>query len=172
MALILLLVPTACSGVRQAGLRAAFGVDRLELVSTDSMAPAIQKGDQVGVINSYGRVERGDLVLYRPPPSAAATAFFLKRVIALPGETIGMKDGRVTINSAPLAEPYLAPGTDTENIVTLTLGPHQFYVLGDNRVDSEDSRVLGPVAANEIAGVAIKIVRPKDRAGKIPGSPR
>jgi signal peptidase I len=86
--------------------------------------------------------------------------YLLKRVIGLPGETVGMRDGTVTIQNGEhpegfiLTEPYAAAPTGFENI-TLTLGEEEYFVLGDNRPHSFDSRAWGALPGRNIIGHAL-----------------
>jgi len=98
-----------------------------------------------------------DIVVLRDP---ADNGLSVKRVIATPGDSIFLKDGRVYVNGCELDEPYLAPRTQTftdskyrgELIVC---GKDQFFVLGDNRLNSVDSRAYGPVPRRNILGPII-----------------
>jgi signal peptidase I len=95
-----------------------------------------------------------DIVVLRDPSD---DGFSVKRVIATPGDSICLKDGRVYVNGGKLDEPYLAPGTPTftdskcrDQLVRC--GKDQFFVLGDNRLNSIDSRAYGPVPRRNILG--------------------
>jgi signal peptidase I len=106
----------------------------------------------------FSDVKRGDIVVFRYPNNPRE--YFIKRMIGLPGEQIQIKNGQVIIinNEYPegvvLDEPYLAEGVKTyglsESIVTL--GDNEYYVLGDNRNSSKDSRSFGPVNETFITG--------------------
>jgi signal peptidase I len=86
--------------------------------------------------------QRGDIITFHPPkgwynPTGRP---FIKRIIALPGETVEIKNGKVYVNETPLDEPYLAPGTQmTRTMASLTVPEDCYFVLGDNRNVSEDS---------------------------------
>ena len=101
-----------------------------------------------------GEVRRGDVVVFRPP--TGIEDHYIKRVIGLPGETIEIKDGRITIfnstypNGTPLEEEYLSDFTSGHQRVTLSL--NEYFVLGDNRDESLDSRKFGPVNEDLIVG--------------------
>jgi signal peptidase I len=94
---------------------------------------------------------RGDVVVLRLPERSPE--LLIKRVIALPGETIEVQDGIVHINNQPLREPYLARKTGGSYGPTTVPQGHVF-VMGDNRSASNDSRVFGPVALDRIVGRA------------------
>jgi signal peptidase I len=87
----------------------------------------------------------------------------IKRVIALPGETVSGRDGHVLIDGQPLNEPYLPPNTVTGDFGPRTVPPHTYWVMGDNRNNSTDSRVFGPIADHQIVGRAFVLIWPLDR---------
>jgi signal peptidase I len=100
---------------------------------------------------------RGDVVVFRYPLDPKQ--YFIKRVIGLPGETVTVKDSQVTIDPAGEAEPfvldeggYLAPGTVTSGERTVVLGDGDYFVLGDNRRSSLDSRTFGALPRPFIVG--------------------
>ena len=93
-----------------------------------------------------------------------STQEFIQRVVALPGETVEARQGQVYIDGKRLIEPYLPPGTSTANLTTTTIPPDQIFVLGDNRSNSSDSRVFGPVRRASVVGRAIATVWPLGRA--------
>ena len=86
--------------------------------------------------------------------------FAEKRVIALPSDTLHFKDGTVYVNGARLKEPYLTPNTQTtppeKTQPRLVIGKNSYYVLGDNRANSEDSRFYGAVHRDRIVGLISK----------------
>lgn len=111
-------------------------------VPTGSMEPTIQVDDRViGLRLSYlfGEVERGDIVIFRYPDDE--TQLFVKRVIGLPGETLEIRGGRVYINNAaePLSEPYVVNHMD-DDYGPITIPDNSYFVMGDNRPNSRDSR--------------------------------
>jgi signal peptidase I len=102
--------------------------------------------------------KRGDIVVFtRPHGEIAAPQVkdLIKRIIGLPGETISSPDGRVWIDGKPLSEPWLPKGTVTTAIRVQTLLPNQYFVMGDNRPNSQDSRFFGPISAAVIVGKVI-----------------
>ena len=142
-----------------------------------SMYPTLQVGDRIIVDRlSYHLhpVHRGDIVVFaRPPLEDQEYADLVKRVIGLPGETISSKDGHVYINDKLLAEPWLPPGPDSftgplpgdshqqfnlPGPVKIPAG--EYYVMGDNRTDSEDSRFFGPIPESLIVGRSVAVVWP------------
>jgi signal peptidase I len=137
-----------------------------------SMYPTLDKGDRVLVNKlSYDLhdVHRGDLVVFERPPSEPTTIKdLIKRVIGLPGDTVYARDGRVYVNDRPLKEPYLPSGTSTVNMdqpVTVPRG--KVWVMGDNRGNSQDSRVFGPIPEDSIVGRAFMIMWPLNRMGSL-----
>jgi signal peptidase I len=109
-----------------------------------------KEGDQRYIFNPP---RRGDIVVFRPPGSASEP--YIKRIVGLPGETLEIRDGLVQINGVPLHEPYVNSstswrGTGTESTVTIPEG--EYFVLGDNRSNSSDSRTFGTVPKENIIG--------------------
>lgn len=99
--------------------------------------------------------ERGEIVVFRYPRDPSQ--FFIKRVIGLPGETVQIEDGHVTLytaehpNGVLLTESYLGDVL-TSGTKKVTLAANEFYVLGDNRGESMDSRIFGPVTRDHFIG--------------------
>ncbi len=95
---------------------------------------------------------RGEAIIFHPPEDSNIN--YIKRVVGLPGDNIQIKDGGVYINSQRLIEPYLSSNEGTlvpnQAYSSLTLNSNQFYVLGDNRNHSRDSRELGPIPRQNI----------------------
>lgn len=98
--------------------------------------------------------ERGDVIVFHPPPPNDPRRDFIKRVIGVPGDTVEVREGRVYVNGSQLIEPYIHEATLPINsrFSHVSLGPDQYFVLGDNRGNSSDSRAWGTVAADEIVG--------------------
>jgi len=92
---------------------------------------------------------------------------FIKRVIALPGETVDIRDGTVFVDGRELVEPYLDPGTVTVPSgvpLPVTVPEGQLWVMGDSRANSSDSRAFGPIEEESVVGRAILVVWPPGRA--------
>jgi signal peptidase I len=99
---------------------------------------------------------RGDIVLLKPPREPdAPDAIAIDRVIGLPGERISSARGGVEIDGNPLSEPWLARGTVTSGVTPETMPPGEYFVMGDNRGLSVDSRIFGPVGTKAILGEVI-----------------
>ncbi len=136
------------------------------------MLPTLQIGDRIIVDKLSYRFHdphRGDIVVFaRPPLEDQAYADLVKRVIGLPGETISSKNGAIYINGNRLAEPWLPPGSQSytgplsggdshpefDLPGPVKIPPGEYYVMGDNRKDSEDSRFFGPIPRSLIVGRA------------------
>jgi signal peptidase I len=109
--------------------------------------------------------QRGDVIVFHYPLDPSQD--FIKRVIGLPGETVDIRNGRVFINGRIMSEPF-GPNPGTYNMPALTLGRNQVFVLGDNRDDSSDSHVWGPVPMQDVVGRAILRYWPPSRWSLIP----
>ncbi len=116
---------------------------------------------------------RGDVVVLAPPPSVSTTDEFIKRIIGLPGETVMIKNGRVYINDKMLHESYLADTLYTSEGTFLSEGQEynipsgQYFVMGDNRPNSSDSRYWGPITKSEITGRAWVVYWPPKLSGVV-----
>jgi signal peptidase I len=137
-------------------------------IPSASMEPTLNIGDRVLVNKLSYRlhdVNRGDLVVFERPENEQASNIkdLIKRVVATEGETIEARDGDVLIDGKPLEEPYLADGITTDNLERQTVPEDHVFVMGDNRVDSRDSRVFGPIDEDLIVGRAfIRVWPPSD----------
>lgn len=139
-----------------------------------SMEPNFEDSEYL-IINEIGyrfvEPKRGDVVVFRYPLDPSE--FFIKRVVALPGETVIIGGGGITIKNAEypsgfrLEEPYLPAGTFTGGDIALTLDADQYYVLGDNRQSSSDSRRWGPLSRRNVVGRVWLRGWPVSRAGVI-----
>lgn len=168
---IRLLVLVLVAGLLALGLR-AFVVEPFWIPS-ESMEPTLHgcsgcNNDRLLVDKlSYHlhAVHRGDVVVFRRPPGVeAAESVLIKRVIGLPGETVSGHDGKVWIGSRPLMESYVNPvchGTADFSAVTVPSG--RYFMMGDNRCDSNDSRVFGPIPKSSMIGRAFLIIWPFSR---------
>jgi signal peptidase I len=153
----------------------ASGESRVFTVKAASMEPTLSPGDQVEVTSGTAGLERGDIVEVELPArfQTPGNTTMIKRIIGLPGETISSSGATVLINGVPLPEPYIAAGPQSgPGFATQVIPPGEYFVLGDNRADSLDSRYLGPIPQRAIVGIAARIVAPPSRAGPIPGTPR
>jgi signal peptidase I len=136
-------------------------------VSGFSMEPRIDSGEYI-VINTLAyrltAPHRGDIVAFRHERSAESV--YLKRVIGTPGDRIEIVRGTVYVNGAALDERYVR-FRDTRTMRPVVVPPHAYYVLGDNRANSDDSRAWGFVDASDVIGRAMLAVWPPRRAGPL-----
>jgi signal peptidase I len=156
-------------------------------IPSESMDPTLKVGDRVLVEKVLTHPHRGWIVVFKNPHpvtqphrnwfsgfvhwlsegfgiSTPPDEDFIKRVIALPGETIQIKHGIVYIDDKRLREPYLSPIKDTRDFPPHTVPPGHVFVMGDNRTNSNDSRFgLGYIPVSDIVGRAFVIIWPPSR---------
>jgi len=118
----------------------------------------------------FNEPQRGEVIVFRYPHDPSQ--FFIKRVIGLPGEQVVIRDGQVYIKSSTSQElvvldesAYLSATTKTGGQIDVTLGPDEYYLLGDNRAASLDSRAFGPVSRQSIIGKTLLRGWPIDKVG-------
>ncbi len=109
--------------------------------------------------------ERGDVIVFIPPSNT--TRDYIKRVIGLPGDRVEIVDGRTLLNGAPLAEPYPL-NRASYSFGPVTVGPDEYFVLGDNRDASSDSHSWGMLSAKKIIGKAWITYWPPEMLGWVP----
>ena len=150
-------------------------------VPSASMEPNLRDGDRILVRRSFdstdqlaARLDRGDVLVFRSPRPGAPLV--VKRVIALPGESIEALDGQVAIdNESLLVEKWLpdserelgSPAADTVDIERTLLADDEVYVLGDNRDGSVDSREFGPLSLDRVVGTVLVRYWPPGRLGTV-----
>ena len=139
-------------------------------IPSGSMEPTLKVGDRVLVNKlSYDLhgVHRGDIVVFNKPPNdnSPGVKDLIKRVIGLPGETISGQNGQVYINGRPLAEPWLPKGETTDPFPSTSVPAGEYFMMGDNRGDSADSRIIGPIPKRLFIGRAFVRVWPLSRLG-------
>jgi signal peptidase I len=160
------------------------------VILTQSMEPTLIPGQRV-LVNRlaylFGSPQRGNIVVFHPPISETcampvpsdeacprslakpASDYYVKRVIGLPGDRISIRDGHPMINGHLLAhEPYITPcgdGMGCNMPKTIVIPRGEYFMMGDNRGDSDDSRFWGPIPASWIIGEVFATYWPPDRIG-------
>jgi signal peptidase I len=163
------------------------------VIPTGSMIPTLEKGQRVLVDRvsfQFTEPEIGDIVVFHPPVGATkgrdcavqhppeqacpkptsepASENYIKRVVGAPGDELSVVDGIVYVNGAPLDEPYVTQNQtcgDCNLPEEITIPPGHFFMMGDNRGSSSDSRVWGPVPEEWIVGNAFFTYWPIPRIG-------
>jgi signal peptidase I len=130
------------------------------------------KSDRVAVVKYVGFAPgRGDLVAFHTPRTAVtrcgAGGIFLKRIVGLPGDRVGEAAGAIFVNGARIVEPYVpAAERDSRSFAAISVAPGSYFVLGDNRSSSCDSRSWGFVPRDSIVGRVVAVYWPFHRIGR------
>jgi signal peptidase I len=135
-------------------------------IPSGSMEPTLMVNDRILVakfIYRFEPVQRDDVIVFRYPLNPQRD--FVKRVIGLPGDRVELKEGVVYINGHALSEKGYTIKPDFGNYGPVTVPPHQLFVLGDNRNNSEDSRFFGYVPRPNVIGRALFVYWPPSRTG-------
>lgn len=142
------------------------------IVSGSSMDPTYAGGEYLVIDELSYRFEapkRNEVIVFRYPLDPSK--HFIKRIIGLPGETVSIEGKTVTVSkegkSETLSEPYITYTSD--NHMTRTLGPDEYFAMGDNRVASSDSRSWGPLPRKDITGKVLVRLFPLSRIALHPG---
>ncbi len=138
-------------------------------VEGTSMMPELRDQERL-FINKYAYrfepVRRDDVVVFLYPRDHQKS--YIKRIIAVPGDTVRIDDGAVYVNGKAVAEPYVpSEYQDERSYADLTLAANQYFVMGDHRSISSDSREFGPVDRNLIYGKAVFVYWPLDKLGVV-----
>ena len=133
------------------------------VVSGPSMKPTLE-GGEVMILNKNGSIDRFDVIVAQIEKDGQIEDI-IKRVIALPGETISCEDGIVYVNDKKQEEDY-SKGI-THDFEKVELKDNEYFVMGDNREDSLDSRRIGPLNVEQIKGTTKLVVYPFSKVGNI-----
>lgn len=140
-------------------------------VEGTSMMPSLVDQERI-FINKFvyrfglGEIARGDLVVFYFPQDPSKS--YIKRVIGLPGDTVAVEDGVVFVNGKRLREDYVPQQyRDRQSYPLIQVPPDHYYVLGDHRTSSNDSRAWGPVHRQYIYGKAVFVYWPLDKMGLV-----
>ena len=138
-------------------------------VEGTSMAPLLTDQERIFInkfVYEFEPIQRGDVVVFRYPRDPRKS--FIKRVVGLPGEMVEIRRGVVYINRVPLREEYLvSTGQDSDSLPPQLLSPDDYFVLGDHRRNSNDSRSWGTVHRDYIYGKAVFAYWPPERFGPL-----
>jgi signal peptidase I len=138
-------------------------------VEGTSMLPRLVDQDRLFInkfVYHFGSVERGDVVVFRYPRNQQLS--YIKRVVAVPGDTLRIDRGQVYVNDKPLSEPYVpAEYRDTRSEDPIVIPKGEYYVLGDHRSIASDSREFGTVKRDLIYGKATFIYWPTQDVGVV-----
>jgi signal peptidase I len=143
-------------------------------IPSDSMVPTLQVGDRLVVEKISYRLhppQRGDIIVFDPPSQLQSQGYgkdqaFIKRIIGQPGQTVAVQNGKVYLDQQPLQEAYIAEPPDYI-MPPVTVPPDMFFVMGDNRNNSNDSHVWGFLPRQNIIGRAWWRFFPFDRVGQV-----
>ncbi len=136
-------------------------------VEGTSMLPGLDDQERI-FINKFvyhlEPIERGDIVVFRYPRDPSKS--YIKRVVAVGGDRVRIEDGQVYVNDQRLREPYVPHEFDDDrSYPEITIPPGSFFLLGDHRSSSSDSRDFGPVSQRYIYGKAVFSYGPVDKVG-------
>ena len=118
------------------------------------------KGNEICILNKLGELDRFDIIVTNYEGER-----LIKRIIAMPGETIQVENGYIYINDKKIKDDY--GYGETDDFEKVELANDEYFVLGDNRAISKDSRIIGPVKEKDISGTTNLIIFPLNKIGKI-----
>jgi signal peptidase I len=138
-------------------------------VEGTSMLPRLEDRDRLFVnkfVYHFSAIEHGDVVVFRYPRDLEKS--YIKRVIALPGDQLRVEHGSVWLNGKPLSEPYVPlEYRDNRSMAEIVVPPGSYFMMGDHRSISSDSRDFGPVERELIYGKAVFIYWPTRDLGVV-----
>jgi signal peptidase I len=139
-------------------------------VEGTSMTPLISDQERIFInkfVYRFEPIERGDVVVFWYPLDRSKS--FIKRVVGLPEDTVEIREGSVYVNGKMLTEPYVPPeSADLGTLAPVRVPDGEYFVMGDHRTSSNDSRIFGPVPRKFIYGKAVFAYWPVDHFGSIP----
>ena len=138
-------------------------------VEGTSMAPGLEDQERIFInkfVYNWEPIQRGDIVVFRYPRDPSKS--YIKRVIAVPGDRVRIENGRVYVNGRALGEDYVPAGyVDSSSYPEILVPSGSYFVLGDHRNMSNDSREFGPVEQKYIYGKAVFIYWPVEKIGAL-----
>jgi len=138
-------------------------------VEGTSMAPLLSDQERIFInkfVYRFEPIQRGDVVVFWYPLDHSKS--FIKRVVGLPGESVEIRQGAVYVDGKVVREPYVPPQyEDLSDFGPVRVPPDNYFVMGDHRISSNDSRVFGPVASRFIYGRAVFAYWPVDHFGSL-----
>jgi signal peptidase I len=136
------------------------------VIPSGSMEPTLLVNDRIVVAKFsyyFSEPQRGDIIVFKYPRDPKRA--FVKRLIALEGETVALQDSTLYINGEPVPEPYLPEGLEFADFGPVQVPEGHLLMLGDNRNNSDDSRVWGFLQDDLLIGKLVAIYWPIDRIG-------
>ena len=138
-------------------------------IPSGSMLPTLQIGDHILVnkfLYYFQGIRRGDIIVFKFPQDE--TRDFIKRVIGMPGDVVRIDQGVVYVNGRRLQESYVPPDyRDRLSMADMKIGQDYYFVLGDHRSSSNDSRNWGPVHRRSVYGKAVFVYWPPEKIGPV-----
>ena len=133
-------------------------------VQGSSMQDTLE-GDEIMILWKIGDIQRYDIVVADYMENGKKVDTLIKRVYGLPGETIKCEQGMIYVNDHKIDDEYAT--NTTLDFETVTLGENEYFLMGDNRRVSKDSRVIGPIHRSEIQGTTDFVLWPFSKFGKV-----
>jgi signal peptidase I len=138
-------------------------------VEGNSMLPRLEDQDRLFInkfVYHFSAIERGDVVVFHYPRNPQVS--YIKRIVALPGDSFRIDHGQVFVNNQPISEPWVPEQyRDTRSYETMVVPQNQYFVLGDHRSIASDSRDFGPVKSDLIYGKATFVYWPQQDVGVV-----